>query len=456
MLSKITTVCRHWREAALDCATLWANIAFSTTLPSTVQCAALFLGRSKGAMLSVCVWDSAHPTGGPAATEASKRLLEDISSQSHRILWCELFSSSPDFWKYWSLPAPGLRKLVVEGCCVETPPVFGGVIPQLQTLTSVNNTPWTLGNYAALRKAELHNYHQHPPFATLLDALEGCRMLEKLTLHGYTQMTQDARGPSTILLPCLRQIDFSSCDSALILEHLDTPSLSGPAVIQDTSPRRNILQSLPSTQRSTPYLEGVTELHVVFEANRAQYYVSGYRDDGRSAFSIVTRGVDHRFRWTWVLSSIEAVASSSHFSEIRTLKLVTDGAVVPWKMWLRKLRHIRNLSVSCPKPEDLFTALLTTPEDGLPLCPSLRTLAISRCGRCANVDPSSLLELVLHRHWTGRPLRRLALHQDDWEFIRRLDMDKAWDYLTKLLCAYLSPHIKCFSLTIFQLITETK
>jgi hypothetical protein len=236
VLFKITAVCRRWRSAASECAVLWTNISFSTTLLSTMRGAALFLSRSKGATLSIHIWDPPRPTGDPEVAEASKELLEAISSQSHRILLCELSSSSPDFWRNWTLPAPNLRKLVVKGCCTETPPVFGGIAPRLETFTSLHYTPWPLGNYAALRKAELQNCDHHATLATLLDALQGCEALEKLTLHGYARLGHGMPEPTPILLPRLHKIDLFSCDSALILEYLDASSLTGPVVISNTTP----------------------------------------------------------------------------------------------------------------------------------------------------------------------------------------------------------------------------
>ena len=356
VLPKIIAVCRRWRSAALECAVLWTNIAFSTTLLSTVQCAQLFLSRSKDAMLSVYILDSACPAVDPEVAKASQGLLKTISSQSHRISLCELSSSSPDFWRSWVLPAPNLLKLVVKGCCIETPPIFGGVIPRLQILTSLNHTAWPLGNYATLRKAELQNYDQHPSLTALLDALQGCEVLEKLILHGYTRMSQVVPGSTPILLPRLHQINLLSCDSALILECLDAPSLSGPVVIFDTSPRHHILQSLPSTQDKEPYLKGIVGLHVVFETHLARYHVSGYHEGGRLAFSITAQGVGYWARWTWTRSSIGAVASSVYFSNIRTLTFVTDCIMVPWGMWLPNLSHVRNLSVSCPRSEGILCA----------------------------------------------------------------------------------------------------
>jgi len=428
VLLKITAVCQYWRVTASDCATLWTNIAFSTSTPSTVKCATLFFGRSKEALLSVHVWDP-----GNARDPSSTRLLESVARQSYRISTCELSSPSPEFWRYWSLPAPNLRKLTIQGHGIETPPTFCGEIPRLDTFVALYHSPWPLGKYAVLRQAELRNHNRFVTLGSLLDALRGCELLEKLTLHGYARLGQTSPQPPVLSLPHLRQAHFFSCDSALILGHFDTPSLTGPVVIFDSSPDRHILCALPEPKHPTPYLQGITKLHVVLNSHSAQYYITGYREDKLPAFYVGVCGVGHWFRWSWVRESIEAVASFPHFYDIRSLAFSTDTLVVPWDAWLPNLTRVRELTVSCPRSEGLLAALIgTPPEGGLPFCPSLSTLALHRCGKYAVVDHVSLTEFVLSRYRIKRPLRRLKLYRDEWDLIRELD--QSWAVLAQSQC----------------------
>ena len=385
-------------------------------------------------MLSIHIRDPARPAGDPKVEKASRELLEAISSQSHRISFCELSSSSLDFWKNWTLPAPNLRRLIVKGCCTNPPSLmFGGITPRLENLTSLHHTPWLLTNYTALRRAELRNCGHRATLETLLDALQGCEVLEKLTLHGYAHLKRGVPDPDPILLPHLHQIDLLSCDSALILEYLDTPTLVGPVVIYDTNPRQNILQCLPIANHNKPYLGGIKKLHVALDMCPARHYVTGHYQDGRTAFYIGVHGVGDRVKWTWARSSIEAVASSVHFSEIHTLVFITDSVEVPWTIWLPNLTYIRRMSVSCPRSEGVLKALLApSPEGGLPFCPLLESLAIYRCGQHALVDHVGLVNFVLYRYRMERPIRRLTLHQDEWEWIQELD--EAWGFLIESQC----------------------
>jgi hypothetical protein len=428
VLLKITAVCAHWRLVASECATLWTNIAFSTSSPSAVKCATLFLARSKGALLSVHIFDS-----GNRRHPSSEHLLKMVASQSYRISGCELSSPSPEFWKNWSLPAPNLRKLTTNGHGTRIPPAFHGETPRLEVLTSLYHNPWPLGNYAFLKWAELRNHNHFVTLGSLLDALRGCGLLEKLILHGYSRLGNADRAPATLSLPRLGQLDLFSSDSALILGHLDAPTLKGPLIIFDSNPQQHILCSLPEPRHDTPYLQGITKLHAVLSSHSAQYYVVGYRGDGPPAFYVGVCGVGHWVRWTWVYESIKALATFTHFSDIRSLILSTDAPSVPWQMWLPNLSRVRELTVSCPRSEGLLTTLLRAPpEGGLPFCPSLSSLALFRCGRCAVVDHVSLMEFVLTRCRMRRPLRRLKLHRDDWDWIRELD--RMWIALAQTEC----------------------
>ena len=370
-LLKLTAVCRRWRSTASECATLWTSIAFSTSVESTIQCATVFLGRSKQAMLSVHIWDS----GSPRVTQSCKEFLRVIAGQSHRFSTCELSSSSPSFWGYWSSPAPNLCELTVQGHGVETSPIFSRQVPRLESITSFHYTPWRLGNYTALRQADLWNNGRQISLTSLLGALRGCQTLEKLSLHGYSSLSRGV--PRPVSLPHLVKIDLFSSDAGLILEHLETPSLAGPVIIFDSNPGRDILRSLPRTRGEMPYLHGIVKLYFVLNSYSTQYHVAGYREDGTLALYIGVSGVEQWFRWRWARASIEAVASFPHFSTIRNLVFSTDTFDVPWHKWLPNLGHLCELTVTCPRSDGLLVSLLgTSLRDGLPICPSLSTLAL--------------------------------------------------------------------------------
>ena len=384
-------------------------------------------------MLSVCIMNS-YP-GDRETTRSCKELLRAIFSQSHRLSTCDFSSTSSSFWNNWAFPAPKLRKLTIKGYGTGAPFGFHGQAPLLESVTLLHYLPWPLGNYPSLRQVDLWNReHRDVSLALLLDALRGCEVLEELALHGYAHLANEVSHPAPVPLPRLLKVDFFSCDSALILEHLETRSPECFVTIFDLNPGQDILRSLPRDQsRALPYLWGITELRVVLHSYSSQYHIAGHREDGSVVLYIAARGVD-RSRWAWVRASIGAIASFSHFSSTRKLTLSTDIPFISWDMWLPNLNHLQDLTVSCPRSEGLLRGLLgSSPQTGLPFCPSLQNLALYQCGGCAIVDGLGLIKFVVSRYSAGRPLRQLSLHKGDWDRIQQLD--SSWAALAQSQCA---------------------
>ena len=216
------------------------------------------------------------------------------------------------------------------------------------------------------------------------------------------------------------------------ISDLDAPSLEGPVIIFDSNPHRDILHSLPSTPRDMPYLQGITSLVVEIDLNTrfSYHYVAGFRRGGSTAFYVGVYGVPN---WSWTQLSFAAVASFAPFSNIRALTLVTDKLVVPWELWLPNLSRVEELSVSCPKFDTFFATLLNfLPDTRLPL---LYSLTLRRRSGSTIVDHAKLMEFVLHRYRTARPLRQLRLNREDWGWAQRLD--ETWVLLAQSQCKYL-------------------
>ena len=435
-LLKITAVCKHWRSIALECAILWTDIAFSTSTWSTIQCAQLFLDRSKEAALSVYIWNS-KPAENPEIARSSDKLLQSISAQSHRIYTCHLSSHFPNFWRYWASPAPNLRKLLVQGHGPRAPPAFRGEFPRLKAITLHFCSTWPLGNYTTLTHAELRNHNLRATLESLLNTLTGCTALESVILEKYMNLERGFPHLTPIILPRLQKIDFVSSDSALILEHLNAPSLRGPVAIYDQNPQQDILRSLPIPQRDTLYFQGITSLVVCLNMDSSYNFVAGLRGEGSTALYVGAYSVPRSAKSNWIRLSFASVASFPPFSKIRTLTLVTDVLAMPWESWFPNLNFVEELSVSCPRLDILLAALLDPfPDTKLP---SLRRLALRRLGTCAIMDHANLMEFVLYRYRAAHPIRQLRLDREEWGWIQSLD--ETWVLLVQSQCEYPGSHI---------------
>lgn len=432
VLLKVTAVCKHWRSIALKYAILWTDIAFSTSTWSTIQCAQLFLERSREAALSVHIWDFG-PARNPEIAQSSDKLLRSISAQSHRISTCQLSSPSPFFWQYWVSPAPNLRRLLLKGRGLHAPPVFRGEFSRLEVLTSHFCVTWPLVNYTTLTHVELRNHSLRVTLESLLNTLTGCKALESAILERYGNLEQGVPHPTPILLPRLQKIDLISSDSALILEHLEAPSLRGPVVIYGQNTQRDIFRSLPIPRRNTLYFQGITGLTVCLNIDTSYDFVAGFHGKGSTAFYVGVYGEPHSTKWSWARLSFASVASFVPLSNIRTLTLVTDVLAVPWDLWIPNLNFVEELSVSCPRLNILLAALLDpSPDTRLP---SLRSLTFHRLGTCAIMDHANLMEFVIYRCQAARPLRQLRLDREEWEWIQSLD--ETWVLLVQSQCKYL-------------------
>ena len=316
----------------------------------------------------------------------------------------------------------------MQGYGTEAPLVFRGEFPRLKTLNSVYYATWPLGSYATLTHAELLNHDQRVTLASLLDALTGCMALEGLILQGYVRLGRGILHLTPVFLPRLRQIDLVTCDSALILEHLEAPSLRGPVVVNDSSPQGHILRSLPAHQHHMPYLQEITSL-VIDLTQSPCHFVSGFRADGSCTFYIGVDGAPSRAKRSRTQLSFVTVASFSPFFNIRSLTLVTDALTVSWELWLPNLNSLVELSVSCPRLDNLISALLAPLDTRLP---SLQRLTLRRFGIFAILDHRNLMAFVLYRYEAGSPLRQLQFDREEWERIQK--RDETWVLLVKSQC----------------------
>jgi hypothetical protein len=424
VLLQLTAVSSRWRTVAIDLGTLWSDIAFTTSRPSTIRYAELSLNRSKGSMLSVYIADD-RICQESVANRYVEEVIKKVAAASGRISRCELFSSSPAFWGIWVLPAPDIRQLVFGGRILTSTSPLNAELLQLRSSALFSCGLWPLSNSRNLTSAELRSDNHHMSLTALLDAFRGCDALKSLVLHGFQTLEVNDTPPAIVVLPNLRRLGLFSCDSTLLLGHIEVPSLSEPLIIFNPTPYEDIMCSVPPKQQQEPYLRNLRKLQVTLNARRSQYSISAYREDGCLALYIGTAGVPHWLRWRWTRASVDAVARFGPFSTVHALSFSTDSLMTSWPLWFLNLRLLRQLSVACPGPDRLLSSLLIPdPGTGQPPCRALSSLALLRCDPYTWVSCVRLKELVLSRRATGVPLEKLILPEEEW--LRMKHLDKAW------------------------------
>jgi hypothetical protein len=420
-LLRITTVCSRWRSVAIASGALWNNIAFTTSELSTVQCAELFLGRSKGTMLSVYISDHGEDPE-PTISQYVDSVIQKVAAASGRLKFCQIFLPPPPLWNDQTLHTPNIHQIIPGGQNQPDNGRFGILFLQLRSIASFSCTFWPPGNSRNLTSAELRSNDQPTKLTTLLDVLRGCEVLKSLVLQGFDSFhVTDSSPPAVVVMANLQRLNLFSCNSTRLLSHIELPSLSASLIVFDSTPYEDMLHSVPPNQRCAPYLQNLAKLQIVLNAGRAQYSIAAYRDDGCLALSVGVSGVVHWLRWGWIGASVEAVARFVPFSAIHNLSFSTDSIMTSWNLWLLNLRNLRKLSVACPGPDRVIRALLDSdPETGLPLCRTLTSLALHGCER-RSINHACLKRLVLRRRATQTPLQQLTLREDEWMYMKGLD-----------------------------------
>ncbi|KAJ3526209.1 hypothetical protein NMY22_g10257 [Coprinellus aureogranulatus] len=134
---RVTHVCRHWRQVALGCPTLWAELSFANTALTEVM-----LSRSRNAPLTV----ECFSKGGREVEDILRPLLSQ--SERFRVFWLGLPSGVEAFnidaiLSNWLGPGPLLESLKLishqRDCTIEFPPRLGSHdAPALKSLTLIN------------------------------------------------------------------------------------------------------------------------------------------------------------------------------------------------------------------------------------------------------------------------------------------------------------------------------
>jgi len=423
-LIRITAVCLRWRLVATDLSVLWSNIAFSTLKTSSVQCAELFLGRTK--RCTICIYISAPVLlNAPTALPLVHKLFLKISSESHRIRVFDFLATprTSALYGYWTNLTINPHRIPEIG---ETVPLGHSVFPLAESMR-LSSPSWYPGVAPCLKNLDLRNDNNTASITSLLHALEGCPALESLTLQGYRQFI-DEHSPNTPVttLPKLHRLHFFFCNSAPILASLRLPSLTHPLAIFDSDPHEDLLHYLPQRQLGAPYLDGVSKLRVVLNIGNSQYSVSAYREDGRTNFCLGVSSVSHLFRWQWIRESMETITSFDPFSGVTSLSISTDVIFASWSSWLSRLHHLSRLDLCCPDVTS-YLDTLSTSVDGSPLCPSLRTLALRGSHPSIRLNYELLKACILFRRAVGCPLTLVLVPEDEWVQARAYDV--SWDAL---------------------------
>ncbi|TEB31496.1 hypothetical protein FA13DRAFT_330577 [Coprinellus micaceus] len=252
---RVTYVCRHWREVALGCQTLWAHLSFAS--PEFTE---IMLARAKNAPLHV---ESFDDWGRPRTFEILGRVLSQ--TERLRVVRLRFFDRYVDAGTFTSIlsnlisPAPLLETLSLS-CHHETPPTQLPVAftagpnaaPKLTYLYLLNvavpswdSLPLARGLTTLYLDTEIDDSLPNPGRPTwrqLLGSLSSMPSLQELILHRFLPQDRppSSQAPSTPL-------HLANIESLILTD--STPSIEAllkSVLIPNTAYVRLVMIDLPA------------------------------------------------------------------------------------------------------------------------------------------------------------------------------------------------------------------
>jgi hypothetical protein len=421
---RLSAVCRFWRAVAVGDAALWSNIAFSTSRRSTIRCATEFLRRSRGTMLAVQIIDVERDAISNIAQVST--LMDKIARQHDRIAKFEAVGLSAIVAEALVYPANNLTRLTINGCgSEELPLVFGGQLPRLRRLILSNPSGWSLRALPSVTKVVIYGGDRTISIKSLTNFLDGAGNLERLCLSRLRcSMVDHRHAPrSPIALPSLRELRIAFCDASRILDHLDLPPSTRTSILSSYEPNnRHMLQYLPTAASFQPLLHGTQSLVVTLNTTDNGSHLITHRNGQPSCFLQVydeRRQLDQE----WIPLTISEIAEFKPFHLIESLVLSVEQCSVPWKKWFPQLVQIASMDICSAGVEEVVHELSRIhPEQGGPLCPSLRYLSLERKGCGPASDSSGLKSCLLARSQARHPITCLRVRTWDWTAVDRMDL----------------------------------
>ncbi|KAF5333186.1 hypothetical protein D9611_002738 [Ephemerocybe angulata] len=439
---RATNVCRHWREVANNCPTLWASPAFN----SNPDLAAMMLSRSKHAPLSIrYIGTRTHP---PEA-------LYDALAQIERLRSVEVMKGKrePRFWEIisgWSnapilrtlvlvnsnyhdsnisldraLPinAPSLRKLEIKRCGIAWKH-----LPIGSAITHLNL-------YDDIRK------HNHRPSSdALASALESMPRLRSLALSGYLPSAADSRS-RRVILPVLEMavlrdetpllskfFQLYALPSTAAIGITFMSHLSSSNIAETVANLKSSMQAGPSRTGSPSILNGVDAM--AFSTRNVHLWAKNDGEtDPRLKLSSVRGDPPNEF-----IPEVDYLFAIKEQFDLTTLEglSVAKGdwlTAIIWKMVFTPLPKLMVITLEACRFDDFFQAfqlpdcpgnLRSEGDEALPMdhqslrpFPSLSLISLNGMdltvpGRAVNAH--LLRDILAHRSTFG-PIKRLGINK---------------------------------------------
>ncbi|KAF5315634.1 hypothetical protein D9611_004973 [Ephemerocybe angulata] len=240
----VTHVCRHWREVALDCATLWSTLLFCT--PELTEAMTI---RSKNAPLSFkfdCYDNRFNDVVSRILSQPQRLRSVEISGLLHPALLDKSSRSAPFLERLVLTPLTSLPKILLPTNFLQG----GAVCLKHLELQHFHIPSWEqlpLGPHLTLLELKLTTSGKRPSAQPFLESLQAMPLLQHLSLFDFLpegdypkHFSDDSEPPP---LPDLRALELSDTSAAItgFFATLTVPQTAKVAVyLTDTDPEIEI------------------------------------------------------------------------------------------------------------------------------------------------------------------------------------------------------------------------
>ncbi|KAJ3520052.1 hypothetical protein NMY22_g12919 [Coprinellus aureogranulatus] len=465
----VAHVCHHWREVALGCAELWANILFINE-----GLARFMLAQSKAAPLSIDI----HIT-----RSWQREFINDLASQIHRWRAISLEGHLDLFdWSDWSSQAPLLEKLVIrsfEWCSEleQTALLFQGNAPVLKhlALEGMGVQSYTVLPFSpSLTYLELEEDQDQkiwPCGADLLRTLQHLPLLESLILINCVPEFGQHR---TSLTPT--RIHFPSIRALSLAGYVDSVQgfLDSVQIHENASLTFNLLFTVGSdhvktlnqftTSLTSAWIPAITvqELSVDDTADldstlQFRFY-SRVRDAGakvKPQLKIAFRGLEdsesNRLEEELQVPFLSVLTKTMvDFAHLRRMKMKSenDFSVDVWAEMFGVLPKLEEITFDVAEIDNFLKALNKTADSSIasevpgssPLFPTLANMTIKHMpfwNSSTKGDFGTLLVEALNSRPVNHRLKFLHVaddcHTSDWHELHEGSGISLLDFVTKNL-----------------------
>ena len=415
--TRLTEVCKYWREVALSTPQLWAGVVCGTTERAHYE---RYIRLSRSSALRVQMKGDA---------ESIAELFRDQPSRIRHLLMSEVL----EHWTRRCDPRDLLRVVAPDllSCTLDLRFWPRGVSPEISSFLFSNQTKdlrelvihtariIPLDDFPSLTHLMLYDIQGTPSLPHILLLLRRCPRLEEVCIRSARYVAEPPAGEQqrhAVRLRHLRRISLLIQSSFWLLSHIDVPPTCLVRLDNITHQELSNLSQLPVCRQLAA--DRLTRLGVF--SRSASPIIQGWTTEFNIELSnpectsglYLSIAAPHSTPWTALGEAVAgAFTGNTLFSNVTALWAVRQPtSFVLSPSVLRALPSLTMLGIffhDRTRIAELGATLGAKPHGGPVICPRLSALCVQNCKELEDFE--SICQIVESRAHAHSRLRRLAL-----------------------------------------------